>query len=48
MITTSPQPQKMTVEEYLAWELDQDIRHEYINGEVFAMTGIIGIQAPPF
>lgn len=32
----SPQ---MTVEEYLAWEPQQDIRYEYINGEVFAMTG---------
>lgn len=39
MIANSPQPQKMTIEEYLLWELDQDIRYEYINGEVFAMTG---------
>ncbi len=39
MIAISPQPHKMTVEEYLAWELDQDIRYEYIDGEVFAMTG---------
>jgi Uma2 family endonuclease len=39
MIAISQQPQKMTVEEYLAWELDQDIRYEYIDGEVFAMTG---------
>ena len=30
---------KMTVEEYLAWEPQQDIRYEYVNGEVFAMTG---------
>lgn len=34
-----PQPQKMTVEEYLEWELQQDVRYEYVNGEVFAMTG---------
>ncbi len=39
MIATSPQPQKMTIEEYLLWELDQELRYEYINGEVFAMTG---------
>ncbi len=39
MIATSPQPQEMTMEEYLLWELDQDIRHEYIDGKVFAMTG---------
>jgi Uma2 family endonuclease len=30
---------QMTVEEYLAWEPQQDIRYEYVNGEVFAMTG---------
>ncbi|WP_333411828.1 Uma2 family endonuclease [Microcoleus sp. T2B6] len=29
----------MTVEEYLEWEAQQEIRHEYVNGEVFAMTG---------
>ena len=39
MIAIPQQPAKMTIEEYLAWELDQDIRYEYINGEVFAMTG---------
>ena len=38
MIAT-PQPQKMTVEAYLAWEPGQEIRHEFVNGEVFAMTG---------
>jgi Uma2 family endonuclease len=37
MLTTQP-PQKMTVEEYLVWELQQDVRYEYVNGEVFAMT----------
>ena len=30
---------KMTVEEYLIWEPQQDVRYEYVNGEVFAMTG---------
>ena len=39
MIAIPQQPPTMTTEEYLAWELNQDIRYEYINGEVFAMTG---------
>jgi Uma2 family endonuclease len=26
-------------EKYLEWEAHQEIKHEYINGEVFAMTG---------
>jgi Uma2 family endonuclease len=39
MIAIPQQLAKMTIEEYLAWELDQDIHYEYINGEVFAMTG---------
>ena len=29
----------MTIEEYFLWELDQDFRYEYIDGEVFAMAG---------
>jgi Uma2 family endonuclease len=28
-----------SIEEYLEWESQQDIRYEYVNGEVFAMTG---------
>ena len=39
MIAIPQQPQKMTFEEYLEWEAQQDIRYEYVNGEVFAMTG---------
>ncbi|BAY10230.1 Uma2 family endonuclease [Calothrix sp. NIES-2098] len=39
MVATSQQPRKMTIEEYLAWEPQQDLRYEYVNGEVFAMTG---------
>ncbi|MDK2412703.1 Uma2 family endonuclease [Aphanizomenon sp. PH219] len=39
MIAIPQQLPKMTIEEYFTWELDQDIRYEYINGEVFAMTG---------
>jgi Uma2 family endonuclease len=30
---------KLTPEEYFEWEGKQEVRHEYINGEVFAMTG---------
>ena len=39
-MVTSPQPlPKMTIEDYLNWESQQETRHEYVNGEVFAMTG---------
>lgn len=30
---------KMTVEEYFKWEAQQELRHEYIDGAIFAMTG---------
>ena len=30
---------KMTSEEYLEWEAKQEFRHEYIDGEIVAMTG---------
>ncbi len=39
MIGILQQPEKMTIEEYLEWESQQDVRYEYVNGEVFAMTG---------
>lgn len=39
MIAISQPTEKMTIEEYLEWEPQQDIRYEYVNGEVFAMTG---------
>jgi Uma2 family endonuclease len=29
----------MTAEEYLAWEAGQTERHDFVNGEVFAMSG---------
>lgn len=35
----SPKRQLMTAEEYLKWESRQEIRHEYCDGEVFAMSG---------
>ena len=31
--------QHMTPQDYLEWEERQDIKYEYVNGEVFAMTG---------
>jgi Uma2 family endonuclease len=31
--------QKMTIEAYLAWEPCQELRYEFVDGEVFAMTG---------
>ncbi len=38
MIANSIQ-EYMTPQEYLEWEEKQDIKYEYINGEVLAMTG---------
>lgn len=35
----NPQLRKITIEEYLDWEPQQNCRYEYVNGEVFAMTG---------
>ena len=29
----------MTPDEYLEWEAKQEVRHEYLDGEVYAMTG---------
>lgn len=34
-----PSPRKMTVEAYLAWEPHQELRHEFVDGEVLAMAG---------
>lgn len=36
---TSPAPTKMTAEAYLAWERDQPTKHEFHDGEIFAMAG---------
>lgn len=30
---------QLTVEEYLAFEETSDIRHEYVGGELYAMSG---------
>ncbi|MEB3340994.1 Uma2 family endonuclease [Okeania sp.] len=34
-----PKPYQMTPQEYLEWEEKQPIKYEYMNGQVFAMTG---------
>lgn len=39
MIADPQYSQKMTPEEYLEWEAKQELRHEYIDGEILAMTG---------
>ena len=39
MIAQTQYPERMTPEEYLEWEATQECRHEYINGEIIAMTG---------
>jgi Uma2 family endonuclease len=39
MIAQPQYPERMTVEEYLEWEATQELRHEYIDGEIIAMTG---------
>jgi Uma2 family endonuclease len=31
--------QKLTLEEYLEFERKSETKHEYFNGEVFAMSG---------
>ncbi|MEQ8755415.1 MAG: Uma2 family endonuclease [Coleofasciculus sp. G1-WW12-02] len=39
MIATPQKSPKMSFEDYLEWESQQEIRYEYVKGEVFAMTG---------
>lgn len=38
MIAT-PNPASMSLEEYLVWEPQQEIRYEYVHGQVIAMAG---------
>ena len=38
-MSANPQHAHWTVDEYLAMERDSDIKHEFINGEIFAMAG---------
>jgi Uma2 family endonuclease len=39
MVMVASRVLKLSPEEYLAWEALADVRHEYINGDVFAMAG---------
>ncbi|MGD1704656.1 Uma2 family endonuclease [Okeania hirsuta] len=38
-MTAQPKNQLMTSQEYLEWEEKQPIKYEYMNGQVFDMTG---------
>lgn len=38
-MTANPNFVSMTPQKYLAWEEEQTLRYEYLNGEVIAMTG---------
>jgi Uma2 family endonuclease len=38
-MVADPDRQYLTPEDYLDWEKQQSIKYEYIDGEVFAMTG---------
>jgi Uma2 family endonuclease len=39
MVAAKEHLPRMTPAEYFAWEEQQEIKHEYFDGEVFAMTG---------
>lgn len=39
MVTANDNLPQLTPEEYLAWEEKQIEKHEYIDGEVYAMGG---------
>lgn len=39
MISQPQYPQKMTAQEYLEWEAKQELRYEYVDGDILAMTG---------
>ncbi len=39
MVSSPQQPLKMTVGQYLESESQQQVCHEYVNGELFTMTG---------
>jgi Uma2 family endonuclease len=39
LMIAHPHPQLMTPQEYLDWEETQSLKYEYIDGQVFAMTG---------
>jgi Uma2 family endonuclease len=39
MIAAKENPPQLTPEEYFVWEAKQPEKHEYINGQVYAMSG---------
>jgi Uma2 family endonuclease len=39
MVVTKDKLPRFTPEEYFQWEEGQQLRHEYVNGEVYAMSG---------
>jgi Uma2 family endonuclease len=39
MVAVQKHHPKFTPEEYFAWEEQQEVKHEYFEGEVFAMSG---------
>jgi Uma2 family endonuclease len=39
MVAAREQLPKLTPEEYFTWEEQQEVKHEYFEGEVFAMSG---------
>ncbi len=39
MPAISEEPSRMSIKKYLEWELHQDLRHEYMNSEIFTMQG---------
>lgn len=39
MIAEAQFPQKMAPAEYLEWEAKQELRYEYVDGKILAMTG---------
>lgn len=45
MMTQPQQHDGFSAEDYLAWELQQPDKHEYVRGEVFAMTGVSDAHA---
>ena len=38
-VHVATEPVRLTLQEYLAWELSQETRHEYVHGLVLAMSG---------
>lgn len=39
MVAAQNPPPHLTPDEYLAWEAQQEQKHEYINGQIYAMSG---------